>query len=81
MQTKLIKLKRELEKYARKLRLIWLFRNDERPFSHEIFKPKSTCNPRNKDAVIEIYPSCLEERFGIPCQIFKNPNKDGHQPL
>ena len=29
------KLKRELEEYGRKLRLMWHFRNDERPFSQE----------------------------------------------
>ena len=27
------------------------------------FKPKSTCNPRNKDAAIEIYLSSLEEKL------------------
>ena len=31
------KLKRELEEYGRKLRLMWHFRNDERPFSLERF--------------------------------------------
>ena len=52
------KLKREIEEYGRKLRLMWHFRNDERPFSQETFKPKSTFNPRNKDVVMEIYLSC-----------------------
>ena len=42
---------------------MWQFRNDERPFSKEKFKPKSTFNPRNKDAVIEAYLSCLKERL------------------
>ena len=36
------KLKRELEQYGRKIRLMWHFRNDERPLSQERFKPKST---------------------------------------
>ena len=57
------KLKRELEQYGRKIRLMWHFRNDERLLSQERFKPKSTFNPRNKDAVIETYLCCLEERL------------------
>ena len=56
------KLKRELEEYGRKLRLMWHFRNDERTFTAEKFRPKSSFNPRNKDAIIETYLSCLEER-------------------
>ena len=73
------KLKRELEEYGRKLRLMWHFRNDERLFSQERFKPKSTFNPRNKDAVIETYLSCLEERLldiDIPSKRFNNLTKD-----
>ena len=81
MPAKLIKLKMELEEYRRKLGLIWHFRMDETQVPHERFKAKSTFNPWNKDAVIEIYPSCLEERFEIPCKIFRNPNKEGHQSL
>ena len=53
------KLKRELKEYGRKFR----------------FKPKSTFNPGNKDAVIETYLSCLEEMFldiEIPSKRFNN---------
>ena len=57
------KLKRELEQYGRKIRLMWHFRNDERPLSQERFKSKSTFNTRNKDAVIETYLCCLEKRL------------------
>ena len=57
------KLKTELEEYGRKPQLIWHFRNDEKPFSYEKFRPKSTFNPRNKDTVIETYLSSLEERL------------------
>ena len=78
MQTKLINLKKELEEYGRKLRLMWHFRNYEEPFSQERFKPKSTFHPRNKDPGIVTYPSSLEERFEIPSQIFNYPTKDGH---
>ena len=42
------KLKRELEEYGRKLRLIWHFRNDEQTFSTDKFRPKSFFNPRIK---------------------------------
>ena len=55
------------------------FRNDGMSFSQEKFKPKSTFNPRNKDAVIETYLSCLEERLldiEIPCKRFNNLTKD-----
>ena len=47
------KLKRELEEYGRKLRLMWHFWNDERTFTAEKFRPKSSFNPRNKDTIIE----------------------------
>ena len=57
------KLKRELEGYGRKLSLMWHFGYDEWPFSQERFKPKSTFNPKSKDAVIATYLSCLEERL------------------
>ena len=57
------KLKRELEEYGRKLRLMWHFRNDERTLSTDKFRPKSSFNPRNKDTIIETYLSCLEERL------------------
>ena len=53
------KLKIELEEYGRKFRLIWHFRNDERTFTAEKFRPKSSFNPKNKDAIIETYVSCL----------------------
>ena len=57
------KLKTELEEYGRKLWLMWHFRNNEKPFPYEKFKPKSTFNPRSKDTVIETYLSSLEERL------------------
>ena len=57
------KLKRELEAPGRMLRLKWHFRNEEKDFDPEKFKPKSTFNPRNKDAAIEIYMSSLEEKL------------------
>ena len=43
------KLKRELEEYGRKLCLMRYFRNDERTFSNDTFRPKCSFNPRNKD--------------------------------
>ena len=58
---------------------MWHFRNDERPFCKDRFKPKSTFNPRNKDAVIETYLSCLVERLldiEIPSNRFNNLTED-----
>ena len=54
---------------------MWLSGNDERLFSQERFKPISTFNPGNKDAVIKTYLSCLEERLldiEIPSKRFSN---------
>ena len=45
------------------LLLKWHFRNDEKEFDRYKFKPKSTFNPRNKDAAIEIYLSSLEGKL------------------
>ena len=42
---------------------MWHFRNDEKSFPDENFRPKSAYNPRNKDTVIETYLSSLEERL------------------
>ena len=78
------KLKTELEEYGRKLRLMWHFRNDEKPFSYEKFRPKSTFNPRNKDTVIETYLSSLEERLldiDISSKRFNNLTKEERNAL
>ena len=81
METKLIKLKRELEEYGRRLKLMWPLRNAERIFLKERYKPKSTFSPRNKDPVIETYPSFLEETFEIPSKRFNNLSKGGYKYL
>ena len=57
------KLKMKLEAFGRMLRLKRFFRDDEEEFNPDKFKPKSTFNPRNKDATIEIYLSSLEEKL------------------
>ena len=57
------KLKLELEVYDRMLCLKWHFRNDEKEFNQNNLKPKSTFNPSNKDAAIEINLSTLEEKL------------------
>ena len=78
------KLKTELEEYGRKLRLMWYFRNDEKPFSYKKFRPKSTFNPRNKDTVTEIYLSSLEERLldtDISSKRFNNLTKEERNAL
>ena len=42
---------------------MWHFRNDEETFSTGKFRPKSSFNLRNKDAIIETRLSCLEEKL------------------
>lgn len=49
------------------------------PFSRERFKPKSTFNSNKRNAVIESFPSYLEERLPnieIPSRKFNNFTKD-----
>ena len=78
------KLKRELEEYGRKLRLMWHFRNDGRTFSIDKFRPKSSFNPRNKVTIIGTYLSCLEERLldiEIPSKRYKNLTKEEREAL
>ena len=55
------------------------FRNDERIFSTDKFRPKSSFNPRNKDTIIETYLSCLEEillDLEVPSKIYNNFTKE-----
>ena len=78
------KLKTELEEYGRKLWLMWHFRNDEKPFPYEKFRPKSTFNPRNKDVVTETYVTNLEERLldiDISSKRFNNLAKEERNAL
>ena len=42
---------------------MWHFRNNEQTFSTDKFRPKSSFNPKNKDAIIKTYLGCLEERL------------------
>ena len=51
----------ELEALGRILK--WHFRNEENVFDVDQFKPKSTFNPCNKDAAIEVYMSSVEEKL------------------
>ena len=46
---------REFEEYGRKLHLMWHFRNDERNFSTDKFRPKFSFISRNKDTIIETF--------------------------
>ena len=77
-------MKRELEEYGRKLRLMWHFRNYKRTFSTDKFRPKSSFNPRNKDPIIETYLSCLEERLldiEIPSKRYNNLTREERDAL
>ena len=53
----------------------WHFRNENKDICHDMFKPKSKFNPRNKDAAIELYLSSLEEKLmklEVPKDKFNN---------
>ena len=56
------RLKLQLEQFCRMLHLKWGFRNNKRDITLNPFKTKSTFNPRNKDATVEIYLRSLEEK-------------------
>ena len=56
-------LKEELESFGRRLRLMWHYRNEEGGGEINIFRKKSTFNPKGKDAAIEMYLSRLEEEI------------------
>ena len=78
------KLKTELEEYGKKLRFMWHFRNDEKSFLYEKFRPKFTFNPRNKDNVTETYFRSLEERLldiDISSKRFNNLTNKEHNTL
>ena len=78
------KLKLELEQFGRMLRLKWHFRDDKRDMPINQFKTKSTFNPRNKDAAIEIYLSSLEEKLlkiEVPKDKFNNLTKGERDAL
>ena len=53
----------ELEAYGRVLRSNWHFRNDEKEFDRDKFKPKPTFSTRNNDAAIERFFIYLEEKL------------------
>ena len=63
---------------------MWHFRNDEKPFHYDKFRPKSTFNPRNKDTIFEIYLSCLEKSLldiDISSKRFNNLTKEERNAL
>ena len=74
----------ELEAFDRMLRLKWHFRNKNKDISRNIFKPKSKVNLRNKDGVIELYLSSLEEnliKVEVPKDKVNNPTSSKRTPL
>ena len=57
-------IKEDLEKFGRRIRLKWHFRNEKETFSHSPFKRKSTFNPpKGADVAIEAYLSTIEEQI------------------
>ena len=74
----------ELEAFDRMLRLKWHFRNKNKDISRNIFKPKSKVNLRNKDGVIELYLSSLEEnliKVEVPKDKVNNLTRSKRTPL
>ena len=61
----------DLEKFGRTLRLKWHYRNDERTFGPNPFRPKSKFNPSKTDASIELYLSHTEEKL-LSCTEIKH---------
>ena len=62
---------------------MWHFKNDEKPFPYEKFRPKSTFNPRNKDT-IETYLRSLEKGLldiDISSKKFNNLTKEERNAL
>ena len=63
--------KEDLEKFGRILRLKWHYRNDERTFDPNAFRPKPKFNPSKTDAAIELYLSHTEEKL-LSCTEIKH---------
>ena len=64
------KIKEDLEKFGRKMRLKWYYRDVEEDFSINPFRKKSSFNPKH-DAAIEVYLSVIEQQImeieeGVP---------------
>ena len=75
----------ELEVLGRILRLKWHFRKKETDLIWiSLFKPKSTFNPRNKEAAIEVYMNSLVEKLlkiEIPKDKYNNLTSKERQAL
>ena len=60
------------------------FRNDERSFVNDRFRPTFSFNARNKDVIMETYFCCLRERLldvEIPSKEFKILTKEKRESL
>ena len=53
----------EFQAFGRVLYLEWNFRNENKDIHHDMFTPKSKVNPRNKDVIIKLYLSSLNEKL------------------
>ena len=63
---------------------MWHFRNDEKPFPYERFRPKSTFSLRNEDSVTETCLRSQEERLlgiDIYSKRFNNLTKEERNTL
>ena len=64
-------LKEDLEKFGRTLRLKWHYRNDERTFDPNPFRPISKFNCSKTDVAIELSLSHIEEKL-LSCTEIKH---------
>ena len=76
-------LKQDLERFGRKLRLAWHFRNDQREYVFNPFRKKSNFKPKDQDAAIEMYLSALEQHiFDINTKIrYHNITKEERRAI
>ena len=73
-----------MEAFGSMLLFKWHFRNENKDIRHDMFKPKSKFNPRNKDAAIELYLSSLEEKLmklEVPKDKFNNLTYSGRKAV
>ena len=57
--------------FGRTLRLKWRYRNEERTFDHNLFRPKSKFNPSKTDGAIELYLNHIEDEL-LSCTEIKH---------
>ena len=70
------KLKTELKEYGRKRRLMWHFRNNDKSFSYEKFRPKSTISSKRYNNLTKEERNALYNLGDDPTIMIKGADKD-----